>query len=202
MKRLVVFASGRGSNAQALYEAMQRGEIQGEIVAVVSDKPKAKVLERAKRWNVPTHVIEPKNFASKDEFEQKLLDEIKDYEADGIVLAGFMRLLGERFISAYEHRILNIHPALLPSFPGLHAQAQAVEAGVKISGCTVHFVDCGMDTGPIIMQSAVPVYASDDADSLAARILTKEHPTYIAALKLFCEGRLKITGNLVSIVEE
>ena len=152
-KRLAVFAGGRGSNAAALYDAMQAGEINGTVVVVVSDNPKAKVLDRAAEWGVPTLVVEPKKFESRPAFEQALLDALAPYKVDGILLAGYMRLLGETFITPYEHRILNIHPALLPSFPGLHAQGQAVKAGVKISGCTVHFVDTGMDSGPIIMQT-------------------------------------------------
>ena len=198
-KRLAVFAGGRGSNAAALYDAMQAGEINGTVVVVVSDNPKAKVLDRAAEWGVPTLVVEPKKFESRPAFEQALLDALAPYKVDGILLAGYMRLLGETVITPYEHRILNIHPALLPSFPGLHAQGQAVKAGVKISGCTVHFVDTGMDSGPIIMQTAVPVYADDTEDTLAARILPHEHETYKKAAALFCDDRLVIEGHTVHI---
>lgn len=201
MKRLAVFASGRGSNAEALHKAMESKEINGKFVVLISDKPSAKVLEKAKEWQLPFHVLEPKSFASKAEFEEELLKILTPYQLDGVVLAGYMRLLGERFISAFANKILNIHPALLPSFPGLHAQRQAVEAGVKISGCTVHFVDCGMDTGPIIMQNAVEVYSDDTEETLAKRILEKEHPTYVKALKLFCENRLIIEGKKVKIID-
>lgn len=198
-KKLAIFASGRGSNAAALYEAMQAGEINGEVVVVVTDQQDAKVLDRAKEWGVPAHVVTRKAYASKDEFEQAMLDVIAPYEPDAIVLAGYMRLLGPTFIAPYENKILNIHPALLPSFPGLHAQGQAVKAGVKVSGCTVHFVDTGMDTGPIIMQAVVPVYAEDTEDTLAVRILPEEHKTYKKALALFCDDKLVIKDHIVHI---
>ena len=198
-KRLAVFASGRGSNAAALYEAMKAGEINGQVVVVVSDHSDAKVLERAAEWGVPAGVVERKGFSSKDEFEQAMLDAIAPYTPDAIVLAGYMRLLGPTFITPYENKILNIHPALLPSFPGLHAQRQAVEAGVKVSGCTVHFVDTGMDSGPIIMQAVVPVFANDTEDTLAERILPEEHKTYKKALALFCDDKLVIKDHIVHI---
>lgn len=198
-KRLAVFASGRGSNAAALYEAMKAGEINGQVVVIVSDHSDAKVLERADEWGVPAVVVERKGFSSKDEFEQAMLDAIAPYTPDAIVLAGYMRLLGPTFITPYENKILNIHPALLPSFPGLHAQRQAVEAGVKVSGCTVHFVDTGMDSGPIIMQAVVPVFANDTEDTLAERILPEEHKTYKKALALFCDDKLVIKDHIVHI---
>ena len=198
-KRLAVFASGRGSNAAALYEAMKAGEINGQVVVVVSDHSDAKVLERAAEWGVPAVVVERKGFSSKDEFEQAMLDAIAPYTPDAIVLAGYMRLLGPTIITPYENKILNIQPALLPSFPGLHAQRQAVEAGVKVSGCTVHFVDTGMDSGPIIMQAVVPVFANDTEDTLAERILPEEHKTYKKALALFCDDKLVIKDHIVHI---
>ena len=200
-KKLAVFASGRGSNAQALYEAMQEGRIKASIEVVVTDHGDAGIVERAKSWNVPVVVIERKGFASKEAFEQAQIDAIAPYQVDGIVLAGYMRLLGETFIAPYENRILNIHPALLPSFPGLHAQGQAVAKGVKIAGCTVHFVDLGMDSGPIIMQNTVPVYASDTEESLAERLLPVEHATYVEALALFCDDKLTIKDHIVHIAE-
>ena len=184
-KRIAVFASGRGSNAAALYEAIKQGEINAEVVVVLSDHADAPVLTRAKEWGVPTVVVERKGFDSKDAFEEAMLEAIAPYEPEAVVLAGYMRLLG--------------HPALLPSFPGLHAQGQAVAAGVKVSGCTVHFVDTGMDSGPIIMQAVVPVYADDTEDTLAARILPEEHKTYKKALALFCEDKLSIKKHIVHI---
>lgn len=197
VKRLAIFASGRGSNAQALYEAMKRGDIKGTLDVVVSDYEDAPVLHKAAAWHVPTIAVVRNQYESKEAFERALLEAIKPYQVDGVVLAGYMRLLGPTFIEAYEHRILNIHPALLPSFPGLHAQRQAIEAGVKISGCTVHFVDSGMDSGPIIMQNTVPVLPTDTEDTLAARLLPIEHRTYQEALALFCEDKLVIKNHVV-----
>ena len=168
-------------------------------LVVLSDHADAPVLARAKEWGVPNVVVERKGFDSKASFEKAMLDAIAPYEPEAIVLAGYMRLLGPTFIKPYEYKILNIHPALLPSFPGLHAQGQAVAAGVKVSGCTVHFVDTGMDSGPIIMQAVVPVYADDTEDTLAARILPEEHKTYKKALALFCEDKLSIKNHIVHI---
>lgn len=198
-KRIAIFASGRGSNAAALYEAIQAGTIQAQVVVVLSDHQEAPVLGRAAEWGVPSVVVERKAYASKEAFEEAMLAAIAPYEPEAIVLAGYMRLLGPTFIKPYEHKILNIHPALLPSFPGVHAQGQAVAAGVKVSGCTVHFVDTGMDSGPIIMQAVVPVYADDTEDTLAARILPEEHKIYKKALALFCEDRLTIKNHIVHI---
>jgi phosphoribosylglycinamide formyltransferase-1 len=155
-------------------------------------------LDKAKAWGIPTVVADRKKFASKDEFEDFILAQIAPYKPDFIALAGFMRLLSGRFISHYEDRIINIHPALLPSFKGLHAQRQAVEAGVKVAGCTVHFVVADMDSGPIIAQSVVPVLEDDTEDTLAARILTVEHPTFVKAVALFCEDKLGIKGRVVT----
>lgn len=196
-KNMVIFASGRGSNAVALHEAVEAGKINADIKALVCDIPGAPVMDRAKEWGVPVILADRKQFDSKAAFEQYILDQIAPYQADVICLAGFMRLLSGEFISHYEHKIINIHPALLPSFRGLHAQGQAVAAGVKIAGCTVHFVVPDMDAGPIILQSAVPVLDDDTEDTLAARILTKEHPTFVKAVSLFCDDKLTIDGNVV-----
>ncbi len=201
-KRLAVFASGRGSNAEAIYKAIKDKEIKGEIVVILSDKANAAVLDKSAEWDIPTLVIEPKAYLTKEAMEQDMINLLAPYELDGIILAGYMRLLGETFIKAYEYKILNIHPALLPSFPGLHAQRQAVEAGVKVSGCTVHFVDAGMDTGPIIMQEVVPVYAEDTEETLSERILTVEHAMYKRVVALFCEDKLEIRNHKVFIKEE
>ena len=200
-KKLAIFASGRGSNAEALHDAMLAGTVNGTIEVVVTDHADAGVIDRAKKWKVPVLVIERKDYDSKDAFEQAQIDAIAPYQVDGIVLAGYMRLLGPTFIAPYENRILNIHPALLPSFPGLHAQGQAVAAGVKVAGCTVHFVDLGMDSGPIIMQNTVSVYASDTEESLAERLLPIEHATYKEALALFCDDKLTINNHIVHIAE-
>lgn len=196
-KNMVIFASGRGSNAVALHEAVEAGKINADIKALVCDIPGAPVMDRAKEWGVPVILADRKQFDSKAAFEQYILDQIAPYQADIICLAGFMRLLSGDFISHYEHKIINIHPALLPSFRGLHAQGQAVAAGVKIAGCTVHFVVPDMDAGPIILQSAVPVLDDDTEDTLAARILTKEHPTFVKAVSLFCDDKLTIDSNVV-----
>lgn len=196
-KNMVIFASGRGSNAVVLHDAVEAGIINAEVKALVCDIPGAPVMDRAKEWGVPVILADRKQFDSKAAFEAYILKEIAPYQADVICLAGFMRLLSGDFISHYEHKIINIHPALLPSFRGLHAQGQAVAAGVKIAGCTVHFVVPDMDAGPIILQSAVPVLENDTEDTLAARILTKEHPTFVKAVSLFCNDKLTIDGNVV-----
>lgn len=200
-KRLALFASGRGSNGEALYKAMQDGIINGEFVIIITDHGDAGIVERSKGWNIPIVVIERSDFQSKADFELAQLQALAPYDVDGIVLAGYMRIVGAPLIEAYEHKILNIHPALLPSFPGLHGHQQAIDAGVKITGCTVHFVDAGMDTGPIIMQKTVPVFADDTEDTLSERLLPVEHATYREALALFCNDALCIDGRIVSYKE-
>ena len=194
-KRLALFASGRGSNGEALYKAMQEGYINGEFVVIITDHGDAGIVERSK----PLVVIDRSDYDSKASFEQAQLDALEPYKVDGIVLAGYMRIVGAPLIERYEHRILNIHPALLPSFPGLHGHQQAIDGGVKITGCTVHFVDAGMDTGPIIMQNTVPVLPDDTEDTLSDRLLPIEHKTYKEALRLFCEDKLNIKGRIVYI---
>lgn len=198
-KRLALFASGRGSNGEALYKAMQEGLINGEFVIIITDHSDAGIIDRSSQWGIPLVVLERKDFESKQEFEQAQLDALSPYNVDGIVLAGYMRIVGAGLIERYEHKILNIHPALLPSFPGLHGHQQAIDAGVKVTGCTVHFVDAGMDTGPIIMQNTVPVYANDTEDTLSERLLPVEHATYRQALALFCNDALTIDGRIVHI---
>lgn len=190
MKNIVLFASGRGSNATAIMDACATGEIAGKVVFLFSDNPQAHALVAAGERGVPTGSLRPKDFATKEAYETAVAAMIRPYAPDLICLAGYMRLIGATLLAEYPLKIMNIHPALLPSFPGLHAQRQAVEAGVKIAGCTVHFIDAGMDTGPIIAQTAVPVMDDDDEDSLAARILTVEHPTYVAALAAYCRDEL------------
>ena len=199
-KRLALFASGRGSNGEALYKAMQEGLINGEFVVIITDHADAGIVERSKGWGIPLIAIERSQFDSKQAFEQAQLDALEPYCVDGIVLAGYMRIVGASLIARYEHKILNIHPALLPSFPGLHSHQQAIDAGVKVTGCTVHFVDAGMDTGPIIMQNTVPVYPDDTEDTLSERLLPVEHATYREALRLFCEDALRIEGRIVHYI--
>jgi phosphoribosylglycinamide formyltransferase 1 len=198
---IAVLASGRGTNLQAIIDAIRAGQINGEIKIVISDNPEAYALERAKKDQITTQVVYYKQYHSKKEYEQEILIHLENYNIDLVVLAGYMRLLSPMFIKKYHHRIINIHPALLPSFPGLHAQRQAIEYGVKISGCTVHFVDEGIDTGPIIIQKAVEVMQSDTEEALSNRILAYEHKLLPRAIQLFARNKIQIQNNKVYIKE-
>lgn len=200
--RIGVLVSGRGSNLQAIIDAVQAGWLPVEIGVVISDKPEAYALERARRADIPAVVIERGSYESRGAFEQAILAALETYGAELIALAGFMRILSGDFTARYAQRVINIHPALLPAFPGLHAQAQALAYGVKVTGCTVHFVDEGMDTGPIILQAAVPVEEDDTEETLSQRILTQEHRIYPLALQLLAEGRVKVEGRQVRITRE
>lgn len=171
-----------------------------EIAVVISDKPDAYALKRASKAGIPTVAVDRKQCASKDEFEEKINSALKEAGCELVVLAGFMRILSSAFVGCWHHKIINIHPALLPSFPGLHGQRQAVDYGVKFSGCTVHFVDEGTDSGPIILQKVVPVMDDDTEDTLADRILEQEHKAMPEALKLWAEGKLQINGRKVKIL--
>lgn len=183
MKRLVVLASGRGSNFKAILDHVEAGDINGEIVAVISDNHDAKALETARE-----HEIEAiYGNAKSDEYTNWLIGTVKTYAPDYVLLAGYMRIVPPEFVAAFEGKIINIHPALLPSFKGLHGQRQALEYGVKIAGCTVHYVDEGMDTGKIIAQRAVEVKDDDTEETLSARILEQEHQLYPAVVKMLCE---------------
>lgn len=197
--KLAVLASGRGSNFDALGEAIERRELSADIKLLISDKKDAPALQKAQKREIEAHFINPRDYKSKDEYETDILKKLHEHDIDLLVLAGYMRLVGRVLLESFKFRIINIHPALLPSFTGLHAQKQAVDYGVKFSGVTVHIVDEGMDTGPIIMQAAVPVYQDDDEDSLAARILVEEHKIYWQSLQLFAEGRVWIDGRKVII---
>jgi phosphoribosylglycinamide formyltransferase 1 len=166
---------------------------------LITDNPSAYAIERAKKHDIEHLVLRIREYSSRDDFYRKITEELQRRNVGLVVLAGFMRIIGKPLIDEYPNRIMNIHPALLPSFPGLHGQKQAVEYGVKISGCTVHFVDEGMDTGPIIMQAAVPVYHSDTEDTLSERILKLEHKIYPEAIRLFSEGMLEVQGRVVKI---
>lgn len=199
---LGVIASGRGSNLQAILDAIKAGKIKATIGVVISDKPDAKALIRAAENSIPAIAVDRKLYKSKAEFETALVAELTRHQVDLVVLAGFMRILGSAFINAFSGRIMNIHPALLPSFPGLHAQQQALDYGVKLSGCTVHFVDEGTDTGPIILQEAVKVLPNDTEDTLSDRILAVEHKLYPRAVALYCDGRLQVKGRRVTIIGE
>ncbi|MDD3269994.1 MAG: phosphoribosylglycinamide formyltransferase [Syntrophomonadaceae bacterium] len=197
--KLAVLASGRGSNFDAIYSAIAQGELEADIKILLSDQKQAPALEKAASRGIEALHINPRDYKNRDEYENYIVSKLREHEVDLVVLAGYMRLVGKVFLNAYKWRIINIHPALLPSFTGLHAQQQAVDYGVRYSGCTVHLVDEGMDTGPIILQAVVPVYQEDDEESLAKRILVEEHKNYWRALQLFAEGRLFIDGRRIHI---
>lgn len=197
--RLGVLASGGGTNLQAIIEHCRRGELAAEIVLVLSNKPQAGALARARRAGIPVAVVEHRDHSDRESFDRAMVTALRESQVDLVVLAGFMRILTPVFLDAFPRRIMNIHPSLLPAFPGINAQRQALEYGVKIAGCTVHFVDRGVDTGPIVIQAAVPVLDGDDENSLAARILTQEHRIYPRAIQLFAQGRLRFEGRRVSI---
>ncbi len=199
MINIAVLVSGRGTNLQAIINAIRKKQLDGEIKIVISDNRNAYALERAKRNGIDTLVVPYVEFKNKNEYEQVIIENIDNNSIDLIVLAGYMRILSSSFVKKYRYRIINIHPALLPSFPGLDAQRQAIEYGVKVSGCTVHFVDEGVDTGPIILQKAVEVKESDDIDSLSKRILKYEHKLLPEAIQLFAEGKINIIKNRVFI---
>jgi len=199
-KRVAVLASGRGSNFQAVLDAIQSGSIPAVCVRLITDNPTAYAIVRAKDAGVPVTIVDYKQFAEKAAYEKALLSAMRECRADLFVLAGYMRILGKSIVSEFSCRMINIHPALLPAFSGLHAQRQAVEYGVKVAGCTVHLVDEGMDTGPIILQRCVPVLEDDDEEALAARILSHEHEALPEAVRLFCEDRLIVRGRTVRIL--
>jgi len=197
--RLGVLVSGRGSNLQAIIDAIEKGNLDAQVVVVISDKEGAYALERARKHGIEALFIDPKSYESREAHEKAIGDELEKRGVELICLAGYMRILSPYFVNRFRWRIINIHPALLPSFPGLHGQKQALDYGVKISGCTVHFVDEETDHGPIIIQAAVPVLEDDDEDTLAARILEYEHKIYPRAIQLYAQGRLEIQGRKVKI---
>ncbi|WP_292462769.1 phosphoribosylglycinamide formyltransferase [Methanolobus sp.] len=195
---IAVLVSGRGSNLQSIIDSIESGSIRDvKVSVVISDVKNAFALERARRHGIDAIFIDPRSFVDKKAYEQDVLKTLGQYDIGLILLAGYMRIVGREVIEAYRNKIINIHPALLPSFKGLHAQKQAFDYGVRVSGCTVHFVDEGMDTGPIIIQKCVPVLEGDTPDTLAARILEKEHQIFPEAVKLFVEGKLKVEGRVV-----
>ncbi len=199
MKKIVILISGRGSNMQAIVQAAQREQWPAEIAAVISNKPDAAGLQFAQSQGISTLVVESKSFASRESFDQALQAEIDKIGADLVVLAGFMRILTPGFVQHYANRIINIHPSLLPSFIGLHTHQQALDAGVKLHGATVHFVTAELDHGPIIDQVSIRVFNDDTADSLAQRLLEKEHIIYPRAVRLFVEDKLEVQGDRVLI---
>lgn len=201
MLKLAILGSGSGSNFEALAQAIDDGRLAARIVAVVSDVADALILERARRRGLPAYFLDCAPFKTKLEgaAEARLIGMLREAQADAIALAGFMRLVKPGLINAFPNRIINLHPALLPAFPGLHSWEQALEYGAKVAGCTVHFVDAGMDTGPIIAQAAVPILEDDTPSSLHARIQIEEHRLYPLALQALAEGRLTVQGRRVQV---
>ena len=197
--RLGVLVSGSGSNLQAILDACASGALNAQVAAVISNVPGAQALERARKAGAPAIVLPHQHFESREAYDRALVDALGRMDVDLVCLAGFMRLLTPVLLRAFENRILNIHPSLLPAFPGMHAVRQAIAAGVRVSGCTVHVVDEGTDTGPILVQAAVPVLDGDTEETLAARILAQEHLCYPRALALWAAGRVRIEGRRVRI---
>jgi len=202
MKNIVILISGRGSNMEALIAARDAGNLPVNIAAVISNRADAKGLETATRAGISTHSIDHKAFSGREAFDAALAQHIDSFAPDLVVLAGFMRILSEGFVRHYEGRLINIHPSLLPSFPGLHTHQRALDEGVRIHGCTVHFVTPALDHGPVIIQAAVPVLDSDDEATLAARVLAKEHQVYPQAVRWFAEDRLCLENGRVRLAAD
>lgn len=199
--KIGVLASGSGSNLQAIIDEAAYGQIPVEVVMVISDKPDAYALSRAEKAGIMTGVVLPTDYPSREAYDEQVVKLLKLAGAEAVALAGYLRIVTPVLLNAFPQRVLNIHPALLPSFPGLHGQRQAFEYGVKVAGCTVHFVDEGLDSGPIILQAPVPVLDTDDEETLTARILEQEHIIFPLALKLLAEGKLTIDGRRVIIAD-
>lgn len=201
--RVAVLTSGRGSNLQAVIDAIEAGQVQAHIVAVISNKKDAVALERARKHGIKDVFIDPKPFSGRPDFreayDRSLLEILQQHEVELVLLAGYMKIVTAVLVNAYANRMMNIHPSLLPSFPGLEVQKKAIDWGCKLAGCTVHFVTEGVDEGPIIIQAAVPIVDDDTSDTLAARILVQEHKIYPRAVQLFAEGRLRVDGRRVCI---
>ena len=199
MKNIVILISGRGSNMEALIAARDAGQLPVNIAAVISNRPDAKGLETAAKAGITAHFIDHKAFAGREAFDAALAECIDQFNPDLVVLAGFMRILSEGFVRHYAGRLMNIHPSLLPSFPGLHTHQRALEEGVRIHGCTVHFVTPTLDHGPVIIQAAIPVLDGDTEESLAARILVQEHKVYPQAVRWFAEDKLTLENGRVRL---
>ncbi|MEN6312395.1 MAG: phosphoribosylglycinamide formyltransferase, partial [Acidobacteriota bacterium] len=198
--RIAVFLSSRGSNFMAIREAIRDGRIDADVGLVLSNKADAPGLLKAREWGLETVSLDPKAFACREDYDRRAAEEVEKRDIDLVCLAGYMKLLTPQFCDAFKHRIVNIHPALLPSFPGLHVQQKAIDWGVRFSGCTVHFVAAEVDMGPIILQAAVPVLQDDTEDTLAARILVEEHKIYPESVRLYFEGRIEVRGRRVFII--
>lgn len=194
-KRIIVLVSGNGSNLQAIINACQNNLINGKIVAVISNKPDVYSLMRAKQANIPSHVINHKEFASREAFDNQLQLQIEEYQPDLIVLAGYMRILTPHFVQHYSGKMLNIHPSLLPKYPGLNTHRRAMEAGDKEHGTTVHFVTDELDGGPIILQAKVPIFDNDEEQDIVERVLAQEHQIYPLVIKWFCDDRLTMING-------
>lgn len=197
--KLGVLASGGGTNLQSLIDQCQNQQIDAEIALVLCNNPDAGALERAAKAGIPNTCINHRDFADRQSFDQTVVKTLQEAGVELVVLAGFMRIISEVFVDAFPQRIVNIHPALLPAFPGLHVQKKALEYGARFAGCTVHFVDTGVDTGPIIIQAVVPILDDDTEETLSARILEQEHKIYPKAIQLIAEDRVKVEGRRVRI---
>ena len=196
--KLAVLVSGHGSNLQAIIDSIDQGELDAHLSIVISNTKDAMALKRAEKHGIKTIFIDPSTYLNSKEHDKALVLKLKEFSIDLICLAGYMRILGEEVIQTFEKKIINIHPSLLPAFPGLNAQKQAINHGVKFSGCTVHFVDSGVDSGPIILQTVVPVYDNDDEKSLSKRILEQEHYLYPKAIKMIQENKIILNGRTVT----
>lgn len=200
--RLGVLASGRGSNLQSILEAIERGALSARVAVVISNKKDAQALERAARHQVPALFLDPAHYRNREEYDAAILQQLKEHGVELVVLAGYMRLVTPTLIQPYRDRIINTHPSLLPAFPGMRAHRQALEYGVRVSGCTLHFVDEEMDHGPIIAQASVPVLEGDTEEQLSERILVEEHRLLPQVLQLYAEGKLKVEGRKVIIRDD
>ncbi len=201
MKRVAVLASGQGTNLEAILEEIAQGKVAARVVLVISDRERAPALERARRRGIRAMFVDPGLYRSREEYDAAVIGELKEERVELVVLAGFMRLLSPLFIREFPMRVMNIHPALLPSFPGTSGIEDALAYGVKVTGCTVHFVDEGLDTGPVILQEAVPVIQDDTAETLHQRVHAAEYRLYPRAVDLFCRDKLKVEGRRCYIVE-
>jgi phosphoribosylglycinamide formyltransferase-1 len=199
--RIAVFLSGRGSNFMAIHEAVGKGAIDADIGLVFSNKEDAPGLVKAREWGLETLSLNPKLFAAREDYDRAIIRELEQRRIDLVCLAGYMKVLTPEFCDAFRYRLINVHPALLPSFPGLHVQQKAIDWGVCFSGCTVHFVAAEVDMGPIILQAVVPVLRDDTEETLAARILVEEHRIYPEAVRLYFDGRIEVRGRRVFVLE-
>ncbi len=199
MKSIVILISGRGSNMLALLDAVASGELPVRVAGVIANRPQAEGIQLAAARGIPTAIVDHRQFADRDAFDMALADRIDAFAPDLVVLAGFMRILTDVFVTRFTGRLINIHPSLLPAYPGLHTHRRALEDGVRVHGCTVHFVTPALDHGPIIIQAAVPVLDGDDEATLAQRVLAEEHRVYTLAVRWFAEGRLTIRDGRVQV---